>query len=134
MGSARFIGRVGGLAVALGIGVGLASTPGIASAKPPTDSGSTTTTSTSGTAATTPTQKPTKGNAAGGNVSVSVNGHQRQDRGTADAYTTLGLTVISDPPPQLSSDVALIRGQNKMKHTGRPVELDVRRVRNFVHY
>ena len=34
MGNANYIGRVGALAVALGIGVGLVSTPGFVSAKP----------------------------------------------------------------------------------------------------
>ena len=39
MGYARYIGRIGALAVALGIGAGLAATPWVASAKP-SDSGS----------------------------------------------------------------------------------------------
>ena len=39
MGYAKCIGRIGALAVALGIGVGLAATPWAAYAKPP-DSGS----------------------------------------------------------------------------------------------
>ena len=34
MGQANYIGRVGALAVALGIGVGLVATPWVASAKP----------------------------------------------------------------------------------------------------
>jgi hypothetical protein len=39
MGFAKYIGRVGALAVALGIGTGLAATPSVASAEP-SDSGS----------------------------------------------------------------------------------------------
>src|SRR6476469_3251457 len=39
MGYARYVGRVGGLAVALGVGVAVATTPGVACAEP-TDNGS----------------------------------------------------------------------------------------------
>jgi hypothetical protein len=40
MGYAKYVGRVGGLAVALGVGVAVATTPGVAWAEP-TDGGST---------------------------------------------------------------------------------------------
>ena len=43
----RFIGRVGGLAVALGIGVAIANNPGIASASDGQDAGSENTSATS---------------------------------------------------------------------------------------
>ena len=59
MGNARYIGRIGSLAVALGIGAGLAATPWAASAKP-SDSDS--------------AKSP-----PGQNVSISVNGVVRKD-------------------------------------------------------
>ena len=42
MGQTNYIGRVGALAVALGIGVGLVATPWVASAKPSDDTNSST--------------------------------------------------------------------------------------------
>src|SRR6478609_2269175 len=66
VGDARYIGRVGGLAVALGIGAGLAATPWAASAEPGNGQGN------------------------GQNMSISKNGDVKVQKGTAHALTTAG--------------------------------------------
>ena len=72
---ARYIGRVGGLAVALGIGAGLAATPWIASAD-----------CTTGICVNPPHPPPVIHPLPTlPNISVSTNGVQRIDRGTAEA-------------------------------------------------
>ncbi|MCV7281362.1 alkaline phosphatase family protein [Mycolicibacterium flavescens] len=77
MGYARYIGRVGALAVTLGVGVAVASTPGIAYAdetgSSPSASGSTTSTSTGG-------GSPT--GAEGGTAGTGTNGDDDDDAGT----------------------------------------------------
>ena len=66
MGYAQNIGRIGGLAVALGIGVGLVATPWAASAKPGNGQGN------------------------GQNMSISKDGDVKVQKGTAQASTTQG--------------------------------------------
>src|SRR6185312_1558829 len=66
MKDARYIGRIGGLAIALGIGVGLAATPWAASAE------------------------PGNGQVNGQNMAISKNVDTKVQKGTAQAVTKLG--------------------------------------------
>jgi hypothetical protein len=84
---ARYVGRVDGLAVALGIGVGLAAAPWAASATP-SSSGAPATDSSSTSAATSP---------SGGNISVSVNGVTHRPKGSS----ALARCTLSEPSRRL---------------------------------
>ena len=82
-GYAPYIGRIGALAVALGIGAGLAAAPWVASAKPAAEqSGSAAATSAESTAKAPKPPKVPK------NVSVSVNGVTVKQKGTAQAVSS----------------------------------------------
>ena len=84
MGYARHVGRVGALAVALGVGVAVASTPGIAYADPAGDSSSDS--SASGAASgTSSSGTSSSGTAGGASSGGSTSGSSNPASGTSDA-------------------------------------------------
>ena len=108
MGYARHVGRVGGLAVALGIGVGLSATPWAASAEPGNGQGN------------------------GQNLSISKDGDIKVQKGTAEAMSSEGSRAKAQGwptgAPQYSCNPVKARRLYRMI-AGRHVQLQRGRLR-----
>jgi hypothetical protein len=100
MGYARHIGRVGALAVTLGVGVAIATTPGIAYADPSVSSTSTGDSSSSATSSSTGTSSA--GTSSAGADAASTDGSDNTDSSASDVESTSGSadesTLDSDIP------------------------------------
>ncbi|MGE2723566.1 hypothetical protein [Mycolicibacterium pulveris] len=112
-GYARYVGRVGALAVALGIGVAIASTPGIVGAAPDTEP-SGTEVSDVGTGAAldsdasqnaTPTPASESGSGRGDEPSEASTAEPDPRDGTVQATGGLNTTVNGDPDADTDGDV-----------------------------
>ncbi|WP_283817764.1 alkaline phosphatase family protein [Mycolicibacterium lacusdiani] len=102
MGYARHVGRVGALAVALGVGVAVASTPGIASAAPAGDSSSD---SSSSSAASGTSSSGTSGGTSGGTSSArAASGSSKPAEGPSGGSTSTSEPGSSQSPSDESSD------------------------------
>ncbi|MDT5011121.1 MAG: hypothetical protein QOH57_2738, partial [Mycobacterium sp.] len=101
MGNAQYIGRVGALAVVLGIGAAVANTPGVAWALPATDGSGTDAPSTTGTGSTTTgtTTGTTPSTTTGSTTSTTSTGST-----TASGSATTGSTGGQGTPPAGASD------------------------------
>lgn len=114
MGYARHIGRVGALAVTLGVGVAIASGPGVAFAGPSGSSTSTgdssTTTSSTGTG-TVGTDTPSAGGADGAS-DTGANPSQSADDSAADADAAAGEEVLEGVDGTDATDDEVIDGEN----------------------
>lgn len=94
MGYARYIGRIGALAVALGIGAGLAATPWVASAKP-SDSGSSNSSSNSSSSSS---------SSSGSKSSSSSNSSPGNSPSSPAATSSTDTTVTSTSDPTSTAD------------------------------
>src|SRR3954467_6156344 len=98
MGYAKYVGRIGGLAVALGVGVAIATTPGVAWAGPDGGGTDTSTSDTSTTSDTTGISDTTGSKTTGSPDPASGSDAGQGSTGSGEA----GASVTS--PPEMNSD------------------------------
>ena len=111
MGTAKYIGRVGGLAVALGVGVAIATTPGVAWAEPDSTSSSSSESSTSGSSS--------ESSTSGSSSEASTSGSTGDSTSTSPAESsTESQDSSADSSSTTSEDSTPSTGEMKVDSIG----------------